>query len=67
MRHDKKFLDHLLGRQVDVYLISGIRLSARLAAQLPYAVILDDDHHSCQMLVYKHAIATITTARSQRP
>jgi RNA chaperone Hfq len=60
MCHDKNFLDDLTGREVDVYLVSGIRLSARLESHLPNAVILQDDRHSCPMLVYKHAVSTIT-------
>lgn len=63
MQHDKKFLDNLNGRHVEVYLVNGIRLSARLESHLPFAVILKDDRHRGPMLVYKHAISTITEVR----
>jgi RNA chaperone Hfq len=63
MRDDKKFLDNLTGRYVDVYLINGIRLSGQLEGHLPFAVILRDDRHSGPMLVYTHAISTITELR----
>ena len=45
MQYDKRFLKQLIGKRVDVYLVNGIRLSARLEGNLPVAVILKDDRH----------------------
>jgi RNA chaperone Hfq len=63
MQYDKRFLKQLIGKRVDVYLVNGIRLSARLEGNLPVAVILKDDRHGGSLLVYKHSITTVTEVR----
>lgn len=63
MKNDNEFFDTVLGRSVDVYLVNGIRLSGRFANHLPFAVVLEDGHHSGPLLVYKHAIATVVETR----
>ncbi|MCS6817513.1 MAG: RNA chaperone Hfq [Blastocatellia bacterium] len=48
---------------VTVYLVSGIRLIGRIKGFDKYSILLDAGHQ--EMLIFKHAISTITRPKSE--
>lgn len=49
--------------QVTIYLTSGVRLSGRIKSFDKYSLILEAD--SQEQLIFKHAISSVVTTRSQ--
>ena len=47
---------------VTIFLVSGVKLTGRLRGFDKYSVILESNHQD--QLIFKHAISTVTTARS---
>lgn len=50
---------------VTVFLISGVKLIGRIRGFDKYSVILEANNQ--EQLIFKHAISTVTTARSAPP
>jgi host factor-I protein len=50
---------------VTIFLMSGVKLMGRLKGFDKYSVILEANHQ--EQLIFKHAISTVTTARSGPP
>lgn len=51
------FLSRNLGRPVTVYLVNGIKLTARLRQYDQFSILLENGNE--QLLVFKHAISTV--------
>jgi host factor-I protein len=58
------FLDSMINRNVNVFLIGGVKLTGEIAGHDTYSIILEKE--GVRQLVYKSAIATISPENKQR-
>lgn len=59
----QSYLDRAVGDDIEVFLMSGVRLGGRLLAHDRYTLVMQTTDGALQ-LVYKHALSSLSGARS---
>lgn len=59
----QSYLDRAVGNDIEVFLMSGVRLGGRLLAHDRYTLVMQTADRTLQ-LVYKHALSSLSGVRS---